>query len=174
MNISWTPIIRNVDANKNFQSAGEAGGGDFSLAGMYLHFQFGGGKPMTIIMASIDFSGTSQRELGLTGMVKGMVRTVNLFNAGTLNQAALAFGRVKMKYQGNNQFSIVTNKSSRFDFIPIYDPTATWGRNIGNLLGIYVNYNLWLSPFIPFGSSIPLIYGGGYDVKFIGTTYIPK
>lgn len=57
------------------------GGGDFSLAGMYLHFQVGGGA-MTINMASIDFSGTSQRVLGLAGMKPGDIRKVNLFKAG--------------------------------------------------------------------------------------------
>ncbi len=34
---------------------GQAGGGDFSLAGMYMHFQVGGGEPMTINLSSIDF-----------------------------------------------------------------------------------------------------------------------
>ncbi len=54
-----------------------AGQGDnFSLARMYIHFQVGGGKSMTINMSTIDFSGTSQEELKLTGMKPGDVRSV--------------------------------------------------------------------------------------------------
>ena len=147
------------------------GGDDFSLAGMYLHFQVGGGEPMTINSSSIDFSGTSQRELGLTGMTKGEVRPVNLFDAVNLNQAALAFGRVNMMYHGNNQFSIVTDESSRFDFYPLYDSGASWGRNAENILGAAINYNLWLSPA---AALVPLICGGPYPVYFYGTTTIPR
>ena len=147
------------------------GGDDFSLAGMYLHFQFGGGKPMTINMSSIDFSGTSQKDLGLTGMTKGDVRSVNLFNAGTLHPAALAFGRINMTYYGNNQFSIVSDKSASFDFYPLYDPGASMGRNVGNIIGAGINYNLWLSPA---ATLVPFIWGGPYPVYFNGTTTIPK
>lgn len=147
------------------------GGNDFSLAGMYAHFQFGGGNPMTLNMSSVDFGGATQKVLGLTGMKSGDVRPVNLFNAGATNQAALAFGRVNMQYHGNNQFSIVSDESSRFDFNPIIDPNASWGRNAGNILGTMINYNLF--PGTPFSPLVPLIFGGPYDVNFRGTTYIP-
>ncbi len=147
-------------------------GVDFSLAGMYMHFQFGGGKSITIKMSSIDFSGTSQEVLGLFAMNVGDVRAVNLFNAGSTNPAALAFGRVNMKYHGNNQFSIISDKSSRFDFSPLYDPKASLGRNVGNTLGTMINYNLF--PHAPVSPLVPLIFGGPYDVKFSGTTTIPE
>ncbi len=154
---------------------GSAGGGDFSLAGMYWHFQVGGGDPMTINSSSIDFSGTSQRALGLTGMRSGDIKYgVNLFDAGATNQAALAFGRVNMMYHGNNQFSIVSDKSSRFDFNPLFDPNASWGRNAGNILGTMINYNLFPLPGTPFSPLMPLIFGGPYDVNFNGTTIIPR
>jgi RHS repeat-associated protein len=159
---------RGLSQDKNGSSDG---GDDFSLAGMYLHFQFGGGKPMTINMSSIDFSGTSQKELGLTGMTKGDIRSVSLFNAGTLHPAALAFGRINMMYYGNNQFSIVSDKSASFDFYPLYDPGASTGRNVGNIIGAGINYNLWLSPAT---TLVPLIWGGPYPVYFNGTTSIPK
>jgi hypothetical protein len=152
--------------------ASNGGGGvDFSLASMYGHFQFGGGKPMTIKMSSIDFSGTSQKKLGLTGMMKGDVRSVSLFEAGTLHPAALAFGRVRMTYHGNNQFSIVSDKSARFDFSPLYDPGASMGRNVGNTIGASINYNLWLSPT---ATLMPLIWSGPYPVYFNGTTTISQ
>ena len=148
------------------------GGSDFSLAGMYAHFQLGGTSPMTLNMSSIDFSGTSQEELGLSGMKTGDVRPVNLFDAGPANSAALAFGRVNMTYHGNNQFSIVSDKSSRFDFSPLYDPGASWGRNAGNILGTMINYNLMPgNPFLPL---VPLIFGGPYNVNYNGTTTIPR
>ena len=161
-----------MDLFQNGSAQGGGGGTDFSLAGMYAHFQFGGGNPMTLNMSSIDFSGTSQRELGLTGMTVGKSRPVNLFNAGATNSAALAFGRVNMMYHGNNQFSIVSDNSSRFDFSPIYDPGASWGRNAGNILGTMINYNLM--PGTPFSPLVPLIFGGPYKVNFYGTTTIPR
>jgi len=126
---------------------------------------------MNIDASSIDLSGTSQKELGLSRMIKGDIRAVNLFDAGRLNQAALAFGRVNMKYHGNNQFSVVADKSSRFDFVPLIDPDASMGRNAGNILGAAINYNLWISPA---WAGVPLIFGGGYDVNFVGTIFIPK
>ena len=151
-------------------NAKSGGGVDFSLAIMYSHFQDGGGKPLTINMSSIDFSGTSQRELGLTGMRVGESRPVNLFKEGVLNPAALAFGRVNMTYYGNNQFSIVGDNSSRFDFSPLIDPSASLGRNAGNILGAAINYNMILGPVSLYVS----ISGGPYDVNFVGTTTIPK
>lgn len=42
------------------QNAQSGGGSDFSLAGMYAHFQFGGGNSMTLNMSSVDFGGATQ------------------------------------------------------------------------------------------------------------------
>jgi hypothetical protein len=153
------------------------GGTDFSLANLYLHFQVGGGKPLNINMSSVDFSGTSQKELGLTGMKSGDVRPVNLFNAGPLNQAALAFGRVNIKAHGNNQFSIIGgDESSQFNFSPLIDSDASFGRNAGNLLGAGINYNVFPSLILrsPIPTLVPLIFGGPFDIHFNGTTTIPK
>ena len=147
-------------------------GQNFSLLAMYTHFQIGGRNPMTINMSSIDFSGTTQRALGLTGTAIGKPVPVNLFNAGRLHPAALAFGRVKMINHGNDQFSIVSDESSRFDFDPLIDRGTTWRRNAANLLGAAINYNMF---YLHFGAPlIPMLFGGEYDVYFIGTTYIPK
>jgi len=153
-------------------------GQNFSLPLMYIQFQAGGGKDLILNMASIDFSRTTQRALGLTGMTVGVEgkRGVNLFNAGMLFPPALAFGRVNMMYHGNDQFSILSDKSARFDFDPLIDRGASWGRNAGNVLGAGINYNLYLPPMIRgfFTPLFPMIFGGPYDVIFIGTTYIPK
>ena len=40
----------------------------FSLPAMYLHFQKGGGREVTIDMATINLTGTTQRELGIDGL----------------------------------------------------------------------------------------------------------
>ena len=75
-----------------------------------------------------------------------------------------------MMYNGNNQFSIVSDESARFDFSPLYDSGATMGRNVGNIIGAGINYNLWLSPA---ATLVPLIWSGPYPVYFNGTTTIP-
>jgi len=147
------------------------GGESFSLANMYMHFQVGGGSPMTLNMSSVDFGGATQKLLGLTGMKPGDKRGVNLFNAGPLNQAALAFGNVNMMYHGNNQFSIVGDESSKFNFWPLIGGSSL-KRDAGNILGFMINYNLF--PGTQLSPLVPLIFGGEYPVNFIGTTYIPK
>ena len=146
----------------------------FSLAEMYAHFQIGGGEEMVIDMATIDFTGTTQRELGIDGMIAGEDREVNLFNAGSLNPSALAFGRVRMKYHGNNQFSILAGEGANFNFSPLIDPQASLARNAGNVLGALINYNIFLTPFSRILPFVPLLFGGGYDVGFVGTTYISR
>jgi RHS repeat-associated protein len=148
------------------------GGGegvDFSLARMYGHFQFGGGKPLIIDASTLDFSGTNQRTLGLDKLKVGQTMDpVNLFNMGKMNALALAFGRVPMTKVSDTEFTIGNNE---FDFTPFYDPSASTGRNIGNVIGFGVNYNLWLGP----GSALlPVIFGGPYDVIFNGSVTIPK
>lgn len=125
---------------------------------------------MTFNMSSVNFGGATQKQLGLTGMKSGDVRAVNLFNAGPLNQAALAFGNVNMKYHGNNQFSIVGDENSRFDFWPLVGGSSL-ARDAGNLLGAAINYNLIISPA---AILVPIIFGGPFDVNFIGTTTIRK
>jgi RHS repeat-associated protein len=156
------------DIYDNTVSAGQ----NFSLAFLYSHFQIGDGKPVTFNMSSIDFSGATQKDLGLTGMKPGEVRNVNLFDAGPTNPAALAFGRVRMIYHGNNQFSIVGDKSSRFDFWKLIDPAASTGRNVGNLLGAAINYNVITMGVV--GALIPTVFGGAFDVNFVGTVTIPE
>jgi hypothetical protein len=72
-----------------------------------------------------------------------------------------------MIYQGNNQFSLLSN---RFDW-NIETPLFTNG-NAGTLLGAIVNYNIWTgSPLLMF---IPAIFGGPYDINFVGTATILK
>jgi hypothetical protein len=123
---------------------------------------------MTFNMSSVNFGGATQRDLKLTGMKTGDITPVNLFNAGPLNQAALAFGRVRMQYYGNDQFSIIGDKSSRFDFWPLVGGSSI-ARDAGNLLGAAINYNLIISPA---AILVPAIFGGPFDVNFIGTTTI--
>ena len=74
-------------------------------------------------------------------------------------------------YYRNDQFSIVGDKSSRFDFLPLIDTKASAGRNAGNLLGAAINYDLIISPAVIL---IPSIFGGPYEVNHTGTTTIQK
>ena len=76
-----------------------------------------------------------------------------------------------MKYHGNNQFSIVADENSVFDFWPLVGGSSI-KRDAGNVLGFMVNYNLF--PGAPLSPLVPLIFGGPYPVNFIGTTYIPR
>jgi len=164
------------DNLEQYMSNAQSNGGEnFSLANMYMHFQFGGESPMTLNMSSIDFAGATQKTLGLTGMTPGDKRGVNLFNISPTNSAALAFGNVNMMYHGNNQFSIVGDKSSKFDFWPLVGGSSL-KRDAGNVLGATINYNIIPSIMLrsPIPTLIPLIFGGPYDVNFRGTIYIPK
>jgi hypothetical protein len=141
----------------------------FSLPAMYLHFQKGGGREVTIDMATINLTGTTQRELGIDGLARDKEKDkVNLFNAG-INQASLAFGNVSVRNHGNSQFSFVSYGGANFDFSPLIDPEASWRRDAGNLAGLLICYSGW-----PLNPLVPLFLGGGYDVSFIGTTYIPR
>ena len=146
------------------------GAQDFSLGLMYEHFQIGKGRALMILMSSIHFGPGSRRALGLEGLKVGHITSVNLFNLGATNPVALAFGRVHMEYLGNNQYTIVGDKSSRFDFNPLFDLNASLGRNAGNALGATINYDLFLGPL---GPIIPMIWGGPYNVYFTGSTTIP-
>jgi RHS repeat-associated protein len=142
-------------------------GRDFSLGLMYYHFQLGGKDVLNLNMSSIDFSHTSQSELGLTDLKVGDIVPVNLFVTG-VNPISLSFGRAWFIYHGDNQFSMI----DAFNFDPLWDEGASNARNIGNVSGLLINYNvhlLRLSPLTPF---VPLIFGGPYDINFIGTTYI--
>ena len=125
-------------------------------------------------MSSVDFGGATYGELGLTGMNAGDVRAMQLFRANALTTVGLAFGRVNMMAYGNNQFSIVSDNSARFDFTPLIDRAASLERNVGNVIGAYINYNIWLMPITPLAPAIPLIFGGLFNVNFNGTITIPR
>ena len=79
-----------------------------------------------------------------------------------------------MMAHGNNQFSIVSDASARFDFAPLIDRTSTLERNVGNVIGAGINYNIFLMPITPLAPIVPAIWGGPFDVNFHGTTTIPR
>jgi len=47
-------------------------------------------------------------------------------------------------------------------------------RNVGNVIGAAINYNIFLIPIAPLAPAIPLIFGGPFNVNFNGTTTIPQ
>ncbi|GIV29548.1 MAG: hypothetical protein KatS3mg028_0614 [Bacteroidia bacterium] len=159
---------------KKKKSSGNAGGEKLSLPKLWWHYQYGGGADMIIDASTLDFGGATQEDLGLTNLVPGNIYPVDLYGAG-ISPAALALGRIRMIYLGNNRFSIVSDKNTRFDFNPLYDPTASWRRNIGNLIGSFIcdicSPPTFIGNFIPVPANT--IYGGPFNIIFVGTVYIP-
>ena len=143
--------------------ARKGGGEAFSLAKMYGHFQIGENQPLNIDASSLDFSGMSQKQLGLTNLAVDYSKSINLFRSG-INSVSLAFGKVFITNRGNNQFQI---NQDVFDF-NIEWQNGFSARNAGTLLGAFINYNLLIFP------ELPLIMGGPYQDNFIGTVTIPK
>jgi len=139
-------------------TGGEKQSGLEMLARLYSHFQVGNKSEYHVDASKLDFSGTTQGQLGLEGMKVGELQGVNLFKAG-INSNSLAFGKVDFVYKGNDQFAIQHNA---FDFNIEWDKGVTW-RNAGTVLGAAINYSV-LSAFL----------GGPYDVIFDGTATIPK
>ena len=141
------------------------------LARLYVHYQFGGGpnSPIVIPASDIDFSDTSQKELGLSGMKPGTHREVSLFKAGTFNGNALAFGRVTMTYVGDNKFTF--GDTFNFD----YDDGASFWRNAGTFLGGSI-FGRFFDTMTPLTYLTPNAYFGGPGFKIIinGSVTIPK
>ena len=105
---------------------------------MYGHFQIGENQPLNIDASSLDFSGMSQKQLGLTNLPVGYSLSINLFRSG-INSVSLAFGKVFITNRGNNQFQI---NQDVFDF-NIEWQNGFSARNAGTLLGAFINYNLF-------------------------------
>jgi hypothetical protein len=138
------------------------------MAGLYMHYQFGGTKDYYINASELDFSMTSQNDLGLT-QTPDVVQYVNLFNTG-INELSLSFGNVGMVYQGNDQFSI----QDRFDFDR--RPEASFSRNAGTFLGGLAFGRIFNTPapYLPpiFYLQPNYYFGGPFDIKFNGTVTI--
>jgi hypothetical protein len=152
---------------------GKSGNGDKSadwiLPKLYMHTQFGGRADYNIKASTLDFSGTSQRELKLTGMKPGDVRTISLFDSG-INSRSLAFGSLRMTYQDNNQFSI---ESNLFDFD--YQSNSSFARDAGTFIGGAVFGQFYTIPITPFSILRDVTgFGGSFMINFNGTVTIPK
>ena len=158
--------LQTKDSTPLVANEGQAG---YLLGKLYWHNQFGGGTDFVIDASTLDFSGTSQRELKLTGMKPGDSRGVNLFYSG-INSNSLAFGKLTMTYQGENQFSITSNL---FDFD--YQSNSSFSRNAGTFIGGAVSGQFYTIPVTPFSIIRDVSgFGGSFDVIFNGTTTIPK
>lgn len=162
--------IGQTNSNRNAQGGEGGESADYLLAKLYWHNQFGGGADYNINASTLDFSGTSQRELGLAGMKPGDIKyRVNLFSGG-INQNSLAFGKLDMVYEGNNQFSVISN---RFDFD--YQSNASFGRNAGTFVGGAVFGQFYTIPITPFSILRDITgFGGSFMINFNGTVTIPK
>ena len=160
----------NVQTKNNFaQNGGGGESADYLLVKLYWHNQFGGRADYNINASTLDFSGTSQRELGLAGMKPNDIRYANLFNSG-INQNSLAFGKLDMVYEGNNQFSVISN---RFDFD--YQSNASFGRNAGTFVGGAVFGQFYTIPITPFSILRDITgFGGAFMINFNGIVTIKK
>ncbi len=99
------------------------------LSNLFWHYQFGGKGDFNMNASSLDFGGATQSQLGLSGMTIGEDRPVNLFNLG-INPTSLVLGNIRVVYEGNNQFSILTVE---FNFE--YRDDGTWERTAGTFIG---------------------------------------
>lgn len=151
------------------QTSGGGNTGDYLLPKLYFHFQFGGKADFNIDSSTLDFSNTSQKELGLTGIKVGESRGVNLFNSG-INSNSLAFGNLTFTSQGNNQFSITSNM---FDFD--YQEGSSFGRNFGTFIGGAVFEQFYTIPVTPYSILRNTTgFGGSFNVIFNGNATVPK
>jgi len=80
----------------------------YSILGILLsHFIYGGGRDLFVDATTMDFSNTSQKELGLEQ--KEGKQSIQLYDH-RINELSLAFGRLDFYYVGNNQFEIGSNR----------------------------------------------------------------
>jgi RHS repeat-associated protein len=133
------------------------------MTAFYLHFQFGGTKPVQINTDILDFSNVTQRMLGLTEKLNvGQRYPVDLFKTG-VNELSLSFGQVTLIYQDNNQFSIVKDKFD-FDLHP-----GGWNkRNIGTFVGGLIFGRYFNQPLSPWFSQPNYWHGGPFYIHFNG------
>ncbi len=108
----------------------------------------------------LDFTETSQKELGIDVLKVGEGKQANLFNSG-VNPLSLAFGKLDMTSVGDNHFTIADNT---FDFD--HQPGSSMARNLGTYLGDNV---VTLG-----GGGLSFLFGGPFNVKFSGSVYVPK
>jgi RHS repeat-associated protein len=133
------------------------------LPNLWLHSQVGDGKPVIIRSATLDFSYTNQRVLGLDKLKVGQKALVNLFNAG-VNPYSLAFGKIYMIAKGNNEFEIEANDFDWNIERDQYKNAILSKRNLGTAVGWYTTH------IIPAGWFL----GGDFLIMFMGKTKIPK
>ena len=139
------------------------------MAKLYKHYQVGRNQPFEVDVNDLNFSMTSQEELGLSGMEVDEVRLVDLFKTG-YNETSLPFGSVYMRYHGNNEFSIEPND---FDFN--YERGGSFKRNLETLgAGLIFGrvYDHYVPILHPFFHQPNLFFGGPFPVIFNGTVTI--
>ncbi|MCX8144194.1 MAG: hypothetical protein N3F62_08085, partial [Bacteroidia bacterium] len=125
----------------------------------YVHFQFGGGKPLYLSTSSLDFSDVTQKDLIYDS--KTNTYSLNLYEINPMSQIALALGKISLVKTGENQYSILPDY---YDFNIEWDKGFTQ-RNIATFGAGFIHY-YGVSPIVP------LIFGGPYWIIFNGTITI--
>ena len=148
------------------------GDGYSLLAYLYLHYQFGGKQPITLLTSELDLSFVSRSDLKYHK--DGNFYSVNLFSLNPTSPTALALGNISLNKVGDNLFTI---NQDEFDFN--YLSTGSFTRNIVTLIGGYYVfgqiYNIPVTPWSFLRNSIRIggsFIGGSFKINFTGTVYI--
>lgn len=136
-----------------------------SFARTFLHYKFGGGRPMYIDITGLDLMMISADDFNCE---VGRVEPINTFNRNPFSTAGITIGDLRFEYLGNNKVRAATSDKYNFDI--------NWGdgrtmRNIGTYLDSILHSSILLFP-IPF--DIETIKQGGtpYTIHFKGTANI--
>ena len=141
-------------ANDDINSA------DYLLWNLFLHYQFGGGKDYHIDASTLDFSKTTQGDLGVDDLEIGDSREpIDLGVNDFFSKNNLAFGRITLTRISDTQFTISPN-SFNFDADPSRSTSGTAATIIGDVL-----MNLTGQSFL---------WGGDFNVIFDNTVTIPR
>ncbi len=146
-------------ASNKTQNAQNGAGDIFAQA--FVHFQIGGGQPLTISTSSLDFGSVTQKNLVYNS--KTNEYGLNLYKVNPKSQTALALGKISLVSNGNNQYSIQPD---------YYDFNIEWAsgfskRNIATFGAGFLHYGA-----DPIAQAIPLIFGGPYWINFSGIVTI--
>jgi len=130
---------------------------------LYLHFQFGDHLPIVIDASTINLDNVSKDDLKDLGNGR---YGLSLYDKYPLRQAAIAFDKITLNDQGNNQYSISPD---------YYDFNIEWQngfskKNIATFGAGILHYGV--NPIMLSYPLVPIIFGGPYWIYFKGNVQI--
>jgi hypothetical protein len=115
------------------------------LLAAYMHYQGGSGTPFYINTDCLDFTGLGQDKFSYD---KNNNISINLFDIHNITQTGLVIGKVGLKDEGNNWFSL---KPDEYDFNM---QKGAYARNFFTIVDWILHHPI--SPFM--GKKFPLIF----------------